>query len=180
MKHKIIPLETVNALVTEPSTAFGIETRPEVAILCLKTRSGDWSMELDAVVSGCIVLGFKRIILDLRDADISSSFQVACIVSAWHLLIDVGGTLLLCGLSENAHKKLQDLSESKLFNIVEDMDEGIDWLNSAFGKELKKSFPRQAKCTECGKEGRVFKRGDHVCDGCGMTYLVTERGELLF
>jgi anti-anti-sigma regulatory factor len=180
MKHKSIPLEIVNALVTIPSTAFEIEAYPELAILCLQTHSGDWGMELESLISGCIVLGYKKIILDLKDADISTSFQIACIISAWHLLIEVEGTLLICGLTEQARKGLQKLSEPKLFNVFTDMDEGVDWLDSTFEKELKQNFPRTAECKGCGTEGDVSERGDYVCDRCGKTYLVTERGELLF
>jgi hypothetical protein len=45
---------------------------------------------------------------------------------------------------------------------------------------MKNAFPRQVTCSECGVRSEVQRRGDHVCTGCGMTYLVTERGELLF
>jgi hypothetical protein len=180
MKYKRIPLDIVNALVTIPSDAFEIEAHPDVAILCLQTHPRDWGIELEGLVSGCIVLGFKRIVLDLHAADISTSFQIACIISAWHLLIEVGGTLLLCGLTEKTHKNLYDLSELRLFNVHKDIDESIDWLDSAFAFELKRNFPRKAKCTKCGHESEVSGRGAYVCDACGMTYLVTERGELIF
>jgi hypothetical protein len=180
MRHNTVSLYAVNALVSEPSTAFGVEERPDVAILCLHNPSEDWSVQLEAIVSGCIVLDLKKIILDLRDTEIATPFQIACIVSAWHLLIDVGGTLLISGLSEHADTSMRELSEPGLFNLFADVDESIDWLDTGFAEQLKANFPRTAKCSVCGTEGGVSNRGDHLCDGCGQTYLVTERGELPF
>jgi anti-anti-sigma regulatory factor len=180
MKHKILPLETVNALITEPSICFGVDERPDVAALVLKSSTKEWSEGLDAVVEGCIVLGFRKIVLDLEETEISSSFVIACIVSAWQRLIESGGTLVICGLTESAYKRFQELVEPSLFNIHENLDECVDWLDYAFGPELESNFPRVVHCTACGAVGQVARRGDHLCTECGMTYLVTERGELLF
>lgn len=180
MKHKILPLETVNTLLTEPSVAFGVEERPDVAVLVLESATQDWGASLDSVVAGCLVLGFRKMILELEKAEISSSFLIACIASAWQRLIETGGTLVICGMSENAYARFQDLIEPSLFNIHKNLDESVDWLDSAFELELERNFPRDAKCTECGTVSQVTIRGEHVCVECGMTFLVTERGELLF
>lgn len=179
MSHTYLQLDAVNALLTEPSTALGVEADPEVAILCIQNRSGSWAIELEALVSGCIVLGFKKVVLDLGEARIATPFQTACVISAWHLLIEVGGTLLLCGV-EHGYEGLVGDTERRLFNLLPNKDEAVDWLASVFVKELEQNFPRTARCMTCGTESRVSKRGDHVCDACGMTCLVTERGELLF
>jgi hypothetical protein len=180
MKHTILALETVNALITEPSIAYGIEKCPDIAVLALKSPTLDWGAGLDALVDGCVVLGFKKIILDLKETEISSSFLIACVVSAWHRLIENGGTLVICGLSEGAYKRFQELIEPRLFNMYDNLDVCIDWLDSVFGLELDRNFPRDVKCTECGTVGQVAKRGEHLCTECGVTYLVTERGELPF
>ncbi len=120
------------------------------------------------------------VVLEVGESQIGSSFQVACLASAWKLLVDRGGTLALCGLSKSAHSSLQGVVETSLFNIFDTVDAAIDWLGSGFAADMEKNFPRAVKCGECGSQGEVAHRGDHVCTGCGMTYLVTERGELLF
>ena len=180
MKRRTLPLVEINALVTEPSTSLGVEGLPDVAIISVRARGPDWSTELDRVVSGSIVLGFKKILLDLREADVMEPFQIVCIVSAWHLLVEVGGTLAMSGLSATAFDALRQEYEPDLFNIFEDMDQAIAWIDSGYEMSLKSSFPRTARCKACGTEGKVQKRGDYLCDECGMTYMVTERGELPF
>ena len=180
MKNKLVPLEEVNALVTEPSIALGVEGQPEVAIVCISAKGPDWSTELERVVSGCIVLGYKRILFDLRGAEVTDPFQIACIISAWHLLVEVGGTFLMSSLSDQSIETLKEQFDPKLFNIFDDIDDGISWIGFGFDQDLKQKFPRIAKCKECGTEGTVHKRGDHLCDECGMTYMITERGELPF
>ncbi len=180
MMRNTIPLETVNALITAPSVAFGIEEHPDVAVLFFRSPTQDWGVGLNAVVDGCLVLGFNRIILQLEETEISSSFLIACIASAWQRLIENRGTLVICGLKEAAYKKFQELIEPRLFNVYESLDACVDWLDTGFGREIAGNFPRAAKCVECGTVGEVAKRGDHVCIECGTTYLVTERGELPF
>jgi DNA-directed RNA polymerase subunit RPC12/RpoP len=180
MKYSILPLETVNALVTEPSVAFGIGGRPDIAALSIKSPTRDWGAELDAVVDGCLVLGFKKIVLDLREAEITSAFSIACIASAWQRLINHDGTLAIYGLAPNPYVRFQELIEPTLFNVHENLDACIDWLDSGFRLDLERNFPRIAKCSACGAVGQIANRGDHVCTECGMTYLVTERGELPF
>ena len=100
-----------------------IEAHPDVAILGLQNTSDDWSMQLEAIVAGCVVLDLKKIILDLRDAEITTPFQIACIVSAWHLLIDVGGTLLICGLSERANRGMRECQSRARLNLFADADD---------------------------------------------------------
>jgi anti-anti-sigma regulatory factor len=180
MKHDILPLETVNALLTEPSTAFGAAGHPDIAIICLGAPSQEWATELERVVGGCLVLGFRTVVLEMDRAEVSSSFQVACLASAWQHLMDRGGTLVLCRFSQAAARHLEDLIETSQFNIFDTVDESIDWLDTAFVPQVHKRFPRVVTCAECGSPGEVRRRGDHVCTECGVTYLVTERGELLF
>ena len=180
MKHKVQPLETVNALVTEPSVACGVEGRPDVAVLVFQSPAQDWAAGLDAVVDGCLVLGFRKLILELKKTEISSSFLIACIVSAWQRLLANGGTLVLCGLSGTAYRRFQELIDAGLFNVHDNLDACVDWLDSRFGLELEQNFPRAVKCSECGAASQVARRGEHVCTECGTTYLVTERGELPF
>lgn len=179
MKHDIHSLDTVNALLTEPSTAFSVHGRTDVAIIRVGGAS-EWAAELDRVAAGCLVLGFRSIVLDMANTEIGSSFQVACLGSAWHLLLDRGGTLAICGVSTPALERLQGLVDTRLFNIMDTMDAAIDWIDSGFPEDVQKSFPRTVTCSECGATGEVQGRGDHLCPSCGMTYLVTERGELLF
>ena len=174
------PLETLNALLAEPSVAYGLEGHPDVAIIDIGMQSQDWATGLDAVVRGSMVLGFRNLILNLEKVGISSSFEIGCIVSSWQLLIDREGTLCICGLSKKALADLQELTDLGQFNLFDEMESCINWLDSTFPTELKRNFPRTAKCTECNAVGEVSKRGEHVCDNCGITYLVTERGELLF
>ena len=180
MKHTMQPSETLNALLAEPSVAFGLEGRPDVAIIDIRTQSQDWAVGLDAVVRGSMVLGFRILVLNLEKVGISSSFEIGCIVSSWQMLIDCEGTLCICGLSEKALAELQELTDLGQFNLFRELDTCIEWLISTFPTELERNFPRTAKCTECSTVGEVSKRGEHVCDNCGITYLVTERGELLF
>jgi DNA-directed RNA polymerase subunit RPC12/RpoP len=180
MTHKIVPLEAVNALVTEPSTAYGIEEFTDVAVLDIKSETQDWGAGLDVLVDGCLVLGFTKIVLRLEQAEIASSFLVACIVSAWQRLIERAGTLVICGLTENAYKRLQELIDPNRFNIYKDIDACVDWLDSTYNRALEESFPRVVKCSECGAASQITNRGNYLCDECGRTYLVTERGELLF
>ena len=180
MEYQRLPLEAVTSLLTIPSVAFAIEGIPEVAILRVGAGALDWALGLEDVVSGCLVLGFKSILLDLEEASISTSFEIACIVSAWKLLIEVGGTLALCCLSPKSVEEITRLSKPGLFNVFGDVDRGIDWTSRSFEVDLKQGFPRTTKCGECGAEGKVVKRGEHVCDECGTIYLVTERGELRF
>jgi DNA-directed RNA polymerase subunit RPC12/RpoP len=180
MKHTILPLETVNALVTEPSVAFGIEGRPDIAALSIKSPTGEWGSKLDAVVDGCLVLGFTKMVLDLQQAEIATSFSIACIASAWQRLINHDGTLVMYGLTPTASLRFQELIEPGLFNVHENLDACVDWLDSGFRQDLERNFPRIAKCSTCGAVGQIANRGDHVCTECGMTYLVTERGELPF
>jgi hypothetical protein len=179
MKYNLQPLEAAGALLVAPSVAFGIEGHPDVAILDIKSQTENWGLDLDSVVKGCLVLGFNRIILNLADAAVSSSFVIACIASAWHNLVENRGTLVLC-MKESARKGFQELTETTLFNIYEETDACVDWLDSEFPREIRNNFPRGAKCAECGAIGQVGRRGDHVCAECGTTYLVTERGELRF
>jgi hypothetical protein len=179
MKNNIVPLETVNALVFAPSLAFGVEGHPDVVIIDMKSSEQDWATGLDAVVGGCLVLGFKKMILKLPEAEAFSSFVLACIATAWLRLVENGGTLVICGLSESASKRFEELAEPRLFNMHGNLDSAIDWLTSGFEIEVSQGFPRTAKCHECGTVGHVVRRGDHSCPECGMTYLVTERGELL-
>jgi hypothetical protein len=180
MKHELQPLETVNALVTEPSVAFSVEGRPELAILVMRTKVDHWTEGLDSLVSGCVVLGFRHVILQMDGVGLDSSFQIACVVSAWQQLIDASGTLMLCGLSAEASRRLRELVEPRLFNLFDGVDAALDWVESRFERELAASFPRETKCGKCGAAGTVTRRGDHMCPECGMTYLVTERGEILF
>jgi hypothetical protein len=180
MKHTTVPLETVTALVTEPSVALGFEEHPDVAVLALKSETGDWGSGLNAVVDGCLVLGFRKLIFQMEEAEISSSFLIACIVSAWQRLIEGGGTLVISGLSKRASARFHELIEPGLFNIHDNLDASVEWLDSAFPLELEENFPRTVRCTECGAVSQVARRGDHLCDDCGMTYLVTERGEIPF
>ena len=111
MKHTIQPSETLNALLAEPSVAFGLEGRPDVAIIDIRTQSQDWAVGLDAVVRGSMVLGFRILVLNLEKVGISSSFEIGCIVSSWQMLIDREGTLCICGLSEKALAELQELTD---------------------------------------------------------------------
>jgi hypothetical protein len=180
MKYSILPLETVNALETEPSVAFGIEGRPDIVALSIKSPTREWGAELDAVVDGCLVLGFKNVVLDLREAAMASSFSIACIASAWQRLIDHDGTLAMYGLAPAPYARFQELIEPSLFNVHENLDSCLDWLDSGFRLDLARNFLRIAKCGSCGAVGQVANRGDHVCTECGTTYLVTERGELPF
>jgi hypothetical protein len=180
MKHELQPLETVNALVTEPSVAFGVEGRPDLAILVMRTKVEHWTEGLDSLVAGCLVLGFRNVILQMDGVGLDSSFQIACVVSAWQQLIEASGTLALCGLSAEASRRLQELVEPRLFNLFDSVDAALDWLESSFTRELTANFPRSSTCGKCGAAGTVTRRGDHMCPECGMTYLVTERGELLF
>src|SRR5271157_779137 len=162
MKHNTFPLETVNALVTEPSVAIGIDGHPDVAVLVMMSSSPHWGMGLEAVVDGCLVLGFRKIILDLKEADISSSFHVACVASAWKLLIDNGGTLVIFGLAGSRYELFRGLIDPRLFNLLDDLDGCVDWLDTGFQKELEESLPRVAKCIECGSVGQVSTRGDNI------------------
>jgi hypothetical protein len=180
MIHKAVPLDEINALATEPSTAQGVESLPDVAILRIATAESDWGTQLDRVVSGCLVLGYRKIVVDLQGSSISTAFQIACLVSAWHLLVAAGGTLILSGLSPEDLAELGKEFDPTLFNLSQDVDEGIDWLEAGFEEDVRQNFPREARCRDCGSVGTVARRGDHVCDDCGMTYLVTERGELPF
>jgi hypothetical protein len=180
MKYKTIELEEINALATEPSKALGVERLTDVAILCIRTSDEDWSTQLDRVVSGCIVLGFVKIVVDLEGVRITTPFQIACLVSAWHQLVAAGGTLVLSGMSAQAVGELSQEFDPTLFNMSRETEEAIDWLSSAFEQDTAQNFPRFSRCTTCGAEGKVAKRGDHLCDNCGMTYLVTERGDLPF
>jgi hypothetical protein len=180
MTHTMFPLEAVKALVTEATVALGTASAPETAVVCVPPGDTSWGTELERVVSGCVVLGFKSFMLDLRGGVIASSFEVGCIISAWHLLVEAGGTLVVSSLSAEAREALREQYDPSLFNIFDGIDAGLDWLESGFEDDMNKKFPRTAKCRECGEEGIVRKRGNHVCDGCGMTYLVTERGELPF
>ena len=180
MEYQRLPLEAVTSLLTIPSVAFAIEGIPEATILHVGAGALDWTLGLEDAVSGCVVLGFRTILLDLEEARISSSFEMACIVSAWKLLIEAGGTLGLCCLSQESAGEFARLTEPDLFNVFDDVDHGIEWISHDFEHDLKQKFPRTAKCVECGTAGRVVKRGEHVCDGCGMIYLVTECGELRF
>jgi hypothetical protein len=180
MKHARQPLETVTSLLTAPSAGFAVDGSPDTAILHIGPDAPGWAVGLEAATSGCLVLGFKKILLDLEEAGVSTSFEIACIVSSWKLLIDAGGTLALCGLSAASLEELKRLSEPTLFNTLRDVDAGIDWIELDYERFLVRAFPRKAKCVVCGTEGHVAKRGEHVCDGCGMIYLVTERGELQF
>ena len=179
MKYVIVPLETVNALVTEPSRAFGIAGRADIVVISVASPPNDWGTELDDVVDGCLVLGFNKLVLDLEQTQISSSFLIACIASAWQRLIDNDGTLAFYGLSKSADEQLRGLIDPALFNIFGSLDECIDWLESE-GTKFEGNFPRPAQCAACGVAGQVGSRGEHVCAECGTTYLVTERGELLF
>ena len=91
-----------------------------------------------------------------------------------------GGTLALCALSASSFDELARLTEPALFNVFRDVDAGIDWIAARLAGLLMRGFPRKRRCLECGTDSQVAKRGEHVCDECGMTYLVTERGELQF
>ncbi|HET6451206.1 MAG TPA: STAS domain-containing protein [Spirochaetia bacterium] len=179
MTNEIQPLETVNALLIEPSAAFGVAGHPDLAVIRVGAAP-EWATELDRVVAGCVVLGFRTVILQLEGAEIASSFHIACLASAWRLLIDRGGTLVLCQLSEAARRRLGELVEESQFNIFDSVEDAIEWLDTAYVPQMHKSFPRAVKCVECGAGGEVSRRGDHVCTECAVTYLVTERGELLF
>ena len=179
MKYATIPLDTVNALVIEPSSAFGIAGRHEIAVLSVRSSENAWGAHLDNVVDGCLVLGFNRIILDLEHAKVSSSFLIACLASAWQRLISNNGTLVLYGLAPASFELLRGLVNPELFNIFDTLDDCVDWLEQE-GGELERSFPRAAQCSACGAGGQVGSRGEHLCTECGMTYLVTERGELPF
>jgi hypothetical protein len=180
MEYERVPLETVTSLMTSPSVAFAIEGSPDSAILHIGPDAQEWAVGLEAVSTGCLVLGFKNILLDLGEASVSTSFEIACIVSSWKLLIDAGGTLALCALSALSFEELKRLSEPALFNVFRDLDAGIDWVKRDYEEFLLHAFPRDEKCLECGTEGQVAKRGEHVCGGCGIIYLVTERGALQF
>jgi len=180
MKHEVLPLETVNALLTEPSRAFGVAGHPDVAIIRLGASPHEWATELDRVVAGVLVLGFRTVVLQMNGEEISTSFQVACVASAWKLLMDRGGTLALCELSGAATQRLGNLVDTGQFNIFETVDDSIEWLDTVYVMEMHERFPRSVTCQECGSPGEVRRRGDHVCSECGFTYLVTERGELLF
>ena len=178
--HGTFDLETVNALLTEPSHAIGVGGHPDVAVLVLKSSASHWGTGLDAVVDGCLVLGFRKIVARLDEADVSSSFHVACLASAWHRLIDNGGTLVLSNLTEEKYREFAGLIDPALFNIHATVDESIDWLDGAYETELGARLPRVVTCSGCGSSGQVSTRGEHLCTECGMTYLVTERGEISF
>ena len=180
MKHDVLPLETVNALLTDPSRAFSVAGHPDLAIIRPGATAPEWAAELDRLAAECAVLGFRTLVLHLEGLTVSTSFEIACLVSAWKLLMDRGGTLVLCGLSEAARTRLEELVQTSQFNLFDGVDESVDWLDTGFVPQVHKSFPRAVKCTECGALGEVQHRGDHMCPDCGFTYLVTERGELLF
>ena len=180
MKHEVLPLETVNALLTEPCKAFGAPGHPDVAIIRLGASPHDWATGLDRVIAGILVLGFRTVVLEMKEEEIASSFQIACLASAWKALLERGGTLVLCELSAAATQRLGELIDTGQFNIFETVDDSIEWLDTSFVVQMHKSFPRSVTCVECGSPGEVQRRGDHVCTECGFTYLVTERGELLF
>jgi len=180
MRYATVALEEVNALATETTRAYGVASATEVAILCMGSSDEDWSTQLDRVVSGCVVLGYNRIVVDLQTVSITTTFQIACLVSAWHQLVSAGGTLVLSGMTNESLTELSKEFDPVLFNMSRDVDEGIEWLLTAFDQDAGQNFPRFARCANCGAEGEVTRRGDHVCENCGTTYLVTERGDLPF
>jgi hypothetical protein len=176
--HDTFDLETVNALLTEPSHAIGVEGHPDVAVLVLKSSHVHWGTGLDEVVNGCLVLGFKKIIARLDEADISSSFHIACLASAWQRLIDNGGTLILSNVTGETYRHFAELIDPALFNIHATLPESVNWLDEAYEAELSERLPRVVTCSGCGGVGQVSSRGEHLCTDCGATYLVTERGEI--
>jgi hypothetical protein len=176
--HDTFDLETVNALLTEPSHAIGVEGHPDVAVLVLKSSNDHCGTGLDEVVDGCLVLGFRKIIARLDEADISSSFHIACLASAWQRLIDNGGTLILTNVAGKKYRHFAELIDPSLFNIHETLHESVDWLDDAYEAELAGRLPRAVTCSGCGVVGQVASRGEHLCTECGATYLVTERGEI--
>ncbi|HEY9595674.1 MAG TPA: hypothetical protein VHE79_14440 [Spirochaetia bacterium] len=180
MKYATVALEEVNALATESTRALGVKTATDVAILCMGSKDEGWGTQLDRVVSGCLVLGYNKIVVDLEKVSLTSSFQIACLVSAWHQLVVAGGTLVLSGMTADSLAELAKELDPVLFNMSRDIEEGIEWLVTAFEQDAGQNFPRFAKCEKCGAEGKVTRRGDHVCENCGTTYLVTERGDLPF
>ena len=173
-------INEMSALITEPSSAIGIEALPDVAVLSIHSRDEAWASQLEGIMSGGIVLGFRKMVLDLQHASLSSAFQVACLVSAWHLLVNAEGTLAISGLSAAGKSALGDEHDPALFNLFMDADEALDWLERGFDDAIKRSLPRACRCGACGAEGKVEKRGNYLCDNCGLTYLVTEKGELPF
>jgi hypothetical protein len=177
MKYTLASQDAVNALLAAPSVAFGVQECPDIVVLSIHGGDPDWALGLDTVIPGCIVLGYTRLVLDLADAAITTPFHVACIVAAWHALIDAAGTLALSGLSALGLEQLRALVDTGQLNLFPEVAAAVAWLASGYETDVKRSFPRKTTCSECGSEGTVVRRGDHVCDGCGMTFLVTERGE---
>jgi len=123
-------------------------------------------------IARVIEVGFIRLVFNLADYNMVSSVDIGSFCAFLKALKPRGGNLVFVEMQPLVYKCYQLLGFSYFFNIMDTLDEAVDFLKQPG------PFPRIFKCTWCSEELKSTKAESIRCPKCYIRYAIDNAGQI--
>jgi anti-anti-sigma factor len=123
--------------------------------------------------------GFVRLIFQCNGLNYVSSTGIGSFTTFLKAVKPQGGDIVLLDIQPKVFEVFQLLGFSQFFNIMESLDESIQFFNSDQKKEKQSAFPKIVSCPICYKKLKAVRQGRFRCSECKSVLAIDDNGQVL-
>jgi len=127
-------------------------------------------------VQKAIEAGFTRLIFSCGGLHYVSSTGIGSFTSFLKTVKPKGGDLVMHEIQPKVYEVFQLLGFSQFFNIMDSLDDSIDFFQSSAEDQARPLFPMMFSCPICSKKLRSVKPGRFRCSECKTVLEINETG----
>jgi len=123
--------------------------------------------------------GFINLIFQCGGLNYVSSTGIGSFTTIMKTVKPQGGNIVLLDIQPKVYEVFHLLGFSQYFNIKENLDDAITFLNTEKPKETVSIFPKVVSCLICYKKLKAVKPGRFRCSECKNILSIDETGQVL-
>jgi anti-anti-sigma factor len=129
-------------------------------------------------VSKAVENGFSRLIFNCAGLNYVSSTGIGSFTAFLKAVKPRGGDIVLLDIQPKVYEVFQLLGFSQFFNIKDNLQEAIEFFNSAGKTGSTDVFPKIFKCPICSKKLKATKSGRFRCSECKTILAIDNSGQV--
>jgi anti-anti-sigma factor len=130
-------------------------------------------------VQKAIETGFVRLIFHCGSLNYVSSTGIGSFTTFLKAVKPQAGDLVLLEIQPKVYEVFQLLGFSQFFNIMDSMEDSINFFNTDQVQEKPIIFPKVVACPICYKKLKAVKPGRFRCSECKSILAIDDAGQVL-
>jgi anti-sigma B factor antagonist len=130
-------------------------------------------------IQKAIEAGFVRLIFQCGSLNYVSSTGIGSFTTFLKAVKPQGGDLVMMDIQPKVYEVFQLLGFSQFFNIMETLDDSINFFHATPVKDKPSIFPKVVSCPICYKKLKAVKAGRFRCSECKSILAIDESGQVL-